>query len=115
MYSCAKIVITAVVTVACTACSMTLPVKGQVTGSSETFSGTAIGHLSGGGNLEIVSSQGAVCKGNFVYVNGRQGEGVFSCDDGRSGPFSFVSTGTAGTGHGTLNQEKIIFTFGKEG
>jgi hypothetical protein len=115
MHSCVKVIATAAIAANCAACSLTLPVRGQVTNSAETFSGTATGHLSGGGNLEIVSSKGAVCKGNFVYVNGRQGEGVFNCDDGRSGPFSFVSTGTAGTGHGTLNQEKFIFTFGKEG
>jgi hypothetical protein len=115
MHSCFKGFTASTILLACAACSLTLPVRGQLQNSSETFSGTATGHLSGGGNLQIVSSKGAVCKGNFVYVNGRQGEGVFNCDDGRSGPFSFVSTGTAGTGHGTLNQEKFIFTFGKEG
>jgi hypothetical protein len=93
-------------------CTMTLPVRGQVQNSPETFRGTATGHLDGGGNLTMVSSKGAVCKGNFVYVTHRHGEGVFSCDDGRSGPFTFVSTGTAGTGYGTLGNERFTFTFG---
>jgi hypothetical protein len=93
---------------------MTLPVRGQVQNSAETFTGTATGHLNGGGNLQMVSSKGAVCNGNFVYVTHRQGEGVFNCDDGRSGPFAFVSTGTSGTGHGTLDNQKFIFTFGNQ-
>jgi hypothetical protein len=95
-------------------CAMTLPVRGQVQNTAETFSGTATGHLNGGGNLQMVSSQGAVCNGNFVYVTHRQGEGVFNCNDGRSGPFAFVSTGTSGTGHGTLNSAPFIFVFGNQ-
>jgi len=91
---------------------MTLPVQGLVQDSDETFSGTATGYLDGGGDLEIVSSKGTVCEGDFVYVTRRQGEGVFHCDDGRSGPFEFVSTGSRGTGHGTLGGENFTFTFG---
>ena len=80
--------------------------------SDETFTGTATGHLSGGGVLTIVSNKGAVCKGNFVYTTGRNGEGVFACDDGRSGPFQFASTGAAGTGFGDLGDQRFTFTFG---
>ena len=72
---------------------MTLPVRGQVQNSPETFTGTATGHLNGGGNVQMVSSKGAVSNVNVVYVTHMQGEGVFNCDDGRSGPFAFVSTG----------------------
>lgn len=93
-------------------CSMTLPVQGQVQNSTETFSGTATGYLDGGGNLKIVSSKGAVCEGNFVYTSSREGKGIFHCDDKRSGPFEFVSTGTRGTGTGDLGGERFIFTFG---
>lgn len=91
---------------------MTLPVKGQVQGSDETFSGTATGYMDGGGNLRIVSSKGAVCTGDFVYVTRRQGSGIFTCDDKRSGPFEFVSTGARGTGRGDLGGERFVFTFG---
>lgn len=94
-------------------CSMTLPVKGQVQNSAETFTGTATGYIDGGGNLKIVSSKGAVCEGNFVYTNRREGKGVFNCDDKRSGPFEFVSTGSRGTGFGDLSGERFIFTFGE--
>lgn len=93
---------------------MTLPVRGQVQNSDETFSGTATGYMDGGGNMMLVSSKGAVCKGNFVYVTGRNGEGVFSCDDGRSGPFQFVSTGSRGTGYGDLGGQRFTFTFGNQ-
>ncbi|QDI05425.1 hypothetical protein E4A48_18655 [Xanthomonas cerealis pv. cerealis] len=97
-----------------TSCSMTLPVRGNVMNSSETFTGTATGYMDGGGNMTLVTSRGATCKGNFVYVSRRDGEGVFSCDDGRTGPFTFVSTGTRGTGKGDLGGERFIFTFGKQ-
>jgi hypothetical protein len=95
-----------------TACSMTLPVRGQLQQGGETFSGTATGYMDGGGDLKIVTSHGAVCQGNFVYVTRRNGEGVFHCGDGRSGPFEFVSTGTRGTGFGDLGGERFTFTFG---
>lgn len=98
--------------VALAACSATLPVRGQVQNSDETFSGTATGYMDGGGTLTIVSSDGTHCTGDFVYVTSRNGEGVFVCDDGRSGPFAFVSTGRRGTGYGTLGGENFTFTFG---
>lgn len=112
MTSLFRLTAAALFVIASAGCTLTLPVRGQVQNTQETFSGTATGHLDGEGNLNMVSSKGAVCKGNFVYVNGRQGEGVFNCDDGRSGPFTFVSTGTAGTGYGTLGNERFTFTFG---
>lgn len=76
------------------------------------MTGTATGYANGGGNLEITTSKGATCKGNFVYVTHRQGSGVFNCSDGRSGPFDFVSTGTSGTGRGTFGKQNFTFTFG---
>ena len=93
------------------ACSMTLPVRGLVDGG-ETMTGTATGEMSGGGNLQITTSKGATCSGNFVYVTKRQGSGVFNCSDGRSGPFDFVSTGTSGTGTGMFGSQRFTFTFG---
>ena len=95
------------------ACSMTLPVKGQVQNSSETFTGTATGYLDGSGDLTIVSNTGVTCSGSFVYVTKRNGEGVFTCEDGRTGPFNFVSTGKRGTGYGSLGGKNFTFTFGK--
>lgn len=94
------------------ACSLTLPVQGSVQNSGETFTGTATGYMDGAGDLRIVSSKGSVCEGNFVYVTGRQGEGVFTCTDGRTGPFQFVSTGQRGTGYGSLGGQNFTFTFG---
>lgn len=95
------------------ACSMTLPVRGNVQNSDETFTGSATGHLDGAGTLTITTTKGVSCTGNFVYVTSRQGEGTFVCSDGRTGPFEFVSTGTKGTGHGDLGGQKATFTFGK--
>jgi hypothetical protein len=107
-----RAIVVVLAAVSASGCSMTLPVKGQVQNTDETFTGTATGYMDGGGNLKIVSNKGAVCSGNFVYVSRRDGEGVFSCDDGRSGPFRFVSTGTRGTGFGELGGKRFIFTFG---
>ena len=94
-------------------CSMTLPVHGQLPDTDEVFSGTATGYMDGGGELTIISNKGASCKGSFVYVTSRNGEGILKCDDGRTGPFKFVSTGTHGSGYGDLNNKRFTFTFGR--
>ncbi len=91
---------------------MTLPVKGQMASGGETFTGTATGYSDGGGTLTIVSNRGRTCSGNFVYVTSRNGEGVFQCSDGQSGPFTFVSTGVRGTGTGEIGGRLFTFTFG---
>ncbi|RLP26602.1 hypothetical protein D8676_05020 [Mesorhizobium sp. YM1C-6-2] len=97
---------------AASGCAMTLPVKGQASDGSETFTGSATGYADGGGTLTITSSRGRKCTGDFVYVTRREGSGTFSCTDGASGPFSFVSTGTRGTGTGNLGGKAFTFTFG---
>ncbi|WP_424179749.1 hypothetical protein [Yoonia sp. TsM2_T14_4] len=94
------------------ACSMTLPVNGRMSDGSEIFTGSATGYMDGGGTLTINSNKGRSCSGNFVYVTGRNGEGVFTCDDGQSGPFKFVSTGTRGAGTGEIGGNSFTFTFG---
>ena len=93
-------------------CALTLPVTGQLSDGSETFIGDATGQLDGVGTLKITSSKGTKCSGDFVYVTERKGEGTFTCNDGRSGPFSFVSTGTRGTGTGQLAGQLFTFKFG---
>lgn len=107
----ATLALTILATTMLTACSMTLPVQGLVEGG-ETMTGTATGQMNGGGSLQITTSKGASCSGNFVYVTHRQGSGVFNCSDGRSGPFDFVSTGTSGTGTGMFGSQRFTFTFG---
>ena len=94
------------------ACSMTLPVRGQNEAGTTTFTGSATGYMDGSGTLSLVRSDGVSCQGDFVYVTRRNGEGTFRCADGRSGPFSFVSTGSRGTGTGRLGGENFTFTFG---
>jgi hypothetical protein len=94
------------------ACSLTLPVTGTSEAGDEMFTGSATGYLDGGGTLEIKSTKGADCKGTFVYQSRREGRGTFTCTDGRSGPFEFVSTGTRGTGTGRLGDRRFTFNFG---
>jgi hypothetical protein len=91
---------------------MTVPVHGQLERSDEVFAGTATGYLDGGGVLKVTSSKGAVCTGDSVYVNGRQGSGVLTCSDGRTGTYDFVSTGSHGNGYGALDGHRFTFTFG---
>jgi len=93
-------------------CSVTLPVQGTMEDGGEVFSGTATGYGDGGGTLQIASNRGLSCTGNFVYVTRRSGNGTFNCNNGMSGPFSFVSTGTRGTGTGRIGQRGFTFTFG---
>ncbi|TPJ77172.1 hypothetical protein [Mesorhizobium sp. B2-6-2] len=93
-------------------CAMTLPVTGQSGDGAETFTGSATGYADGAGNLTITSNKGRKCKGDFVYVNRREGSGTFTCSDGSSGPFTFVSTGMRGTGTGTLGGKPFTFSFG---
>lgn len=93
-------------------CSLTLPVRGATEAGDETFSGTATGYLDRSGTLTIQSDKGTSCTGEFVYVTSREGRGTFSCSDGRSGPFDFVSTGSHGTGTGRLGGQRFTFTFG---
>ena len=69
--------------------------------------------MGGDGDLTIIASNGLTCTGDFVYVTRRNGEGTFVCSDGRSGPFSFVSAGSRGTGTGKIGNDIVTFTFGK--
>lgn len=96
-----------------TGCSLTLPVKGTIVSTSEPFTGTATGYMDGGGTLKVTLQSGVICTGNFVYTSSREGKGVFNCDDQRSGPFEFVSTGNRGNGRGVLSGQHFVFTFGK--
>jgi hypothetical protein len=93
-------------------CGMTLPLKGQTESGDETFTGKATGYVDGGGTLDLTSNKGLKCSGTFVYVTHRNGEGTFTCSTGQSGSFSFVSTGTRGTGSGSIGSRKFTFSFG---
>ncbi|MFC5755282.1 MULTISPECIES: lipoprotein [unclassified Rhizobium] len=93
-------------------CAMTLPLKGQTESGDEKFTGKATGYADGAGTLELTSTKGLKCNGNFVYVTHRNGEGTFTCSNGQSGSFTFVSTGVRGTGSGSIGSRKFTFTFG---
>ena len=112
MRTLAKLVPVLMFGLATAGCSMTLPVTGQMTTGEETFSGKATGYLDGAGTLELTSTKGKQCKGTFIYVTHRNGAGTFTCKNGQSGSFEFVSTGTRGTGTGHLGSQEFTFTFG---
>jgi hypothetical protein len=94
------------------ACSMTVPVKGRFESGAVTFTGEATGYMDGSGVIKLTATNGLTVEGSFVYVNSREGEGTFTASDGRSGAFSFVSTGRRGTGTGSLGEDRVTFTFG---
>jgi hypothetical protein len=107
-----RVALAAVAAFFVTGCTLTLPVSGQFDDGSATITGTATGHMDHSGTLQLQTSTGLKVTGVFVYTTPRTGEGTFTCSDGRSGPFQFVSTGNHGTGTGQLGNEKITFTFG---
>ena len=102
----------AFVVVGLAACGTTQPVRGAMEDGTETFTGSATGQLDGGGTLQITSTKGLSCSGQYVYESFRNGRGTFNCTNGQSGPFEFVSTGTRGTGTGRIGGRPFTFTFG---
>ena len=94
------------------ACSMTLPVNGNI--GNDRFLGEATGYLTGKGKIQIRTENNDVCDGKFKYTSSRKsGSGTFYCESGRDGTFQFTSSGTAGRGFGkTSDGEKFNFTFG---
>lgn len=92
---------------------MTLPVTGSTEDGTELFYGSATGYMDGSGTITLESNKGTKVSGSFVYINSRQGQGTFRCADGRTGPFTFVSTGSHGTGTGRLGNQYFTFTFGE--
>lgn len=97
-----------------TACAVTLPVVGQITGSGEMLRGEATGSLDGSGMLTIRTESGRKCAGKFQYAPSRtSGEGTFSCDDAGTGDFYFTSAGMSGEGFGKLSDgTQFRFRFG---
>jgi len=109
--ACSAVMLAAVFSGSSTAApTATYPISGQMQGTSETFSGTAMEYGVGAGDLTVATSMGAKCTGHFFFNTPQAGNGIYKCDDGRSGPLSLVSTGKHGTGNGTGAQQ-ISFTF----
>jgi hypothetical protein len=95
------------------ATTLTLPVAMAMQNSAERFTGTATGHTDGAGEVEVTSTAGQKCVGRFVYINGRQGSGTLTCEDGRNGAFDFVSTGSRGVGQGQISGQPLTIVFGR--
>lgn len=106
-----RVVLLAATLFALAGCS-TLDVKGQFNNGSEKISGTATGKMDNSGTLEVTISNGVKCNGTFVYETSRKGSGIMSCDNGASGPFTFLSTGSSGIAKGTLDGKPYTLTFG---
>jgi hypothetical protein len=94
--------------------AISLPIKGEVQNSAETFTGKATAFLSGDGSLILATNTGVTCYGDFVHVSSHAGTGTVLCTDGRLGIFNFVTTGLfTGSGNGKIGLEDFIFHIGK--
>ena len=95
-------------------CETTFAVTGTL-GASEALSGS-LTHYDDGGTIEMYGAPGTHCAGNFRYRRSRtsrsDGSGMLTCDDRRSGPFTFALDGAQhGSGVGTLNGQRYRFSF----
>ena len=95
------------------ACTASIPVNGRMERSDESFQGTIAGsgYRAGTGELVLVSSHKATCRGSFTNISRRRGEGVLGCDDGRTGSFRLAGSGGVGSGTGELAGQRFTFTF----
>lgn len=92
------------------ACSTPIiPIDGINPSSGETFTGQAAGWSEG--IVQLQSSVGTACSGRFNVTGSRSGVGQVTCEDGRTGSFSFFDTGDGTTGTGTLDGEQINLVF----
>jgi hypothetical protein len=94
------------------ACEHPISLQGSMEDGSETFTGTATRYVDGGATIAITGNKGLSCTGLLVYQSKRGGRGTFNCSNGQSGPFEFVSTGTAGSGTGHIGSRPFTFIFG---
>ena len=110
--ACSAVMLAAVFSGGSTAApTASLPISGQMQGTSEKFSGVAMEYGVGAGDLTVVTSMGAKCTGHYYFDTPQRGNGIFKCDDGRAGPVTLVSTGGMhGSGNGGSYQ-RISFTF----
>ena len=94
-----------------TGCARSLPLQGETT-DKENFYGSAMGYLDQSGTLAIRTNKGTTCTGTFTYATPVYGQGTFSCSNGKSWPFVFISNGTYWTGSGKIGEERFNFIFG---
>ena len=97
-----------------TGCSLTVPCKAQLDNGEINCTGTATGYIDSSGDLTLTCNNNMSCSGNFVYITSRYGKGNVTCTDNTSGTFEFTSTGTNGTGNGTIGGRPFTLGFGKK-
>jgi hypothetical protein len=81
----------------------------------ELFTGTAEGHLNGGGTLALQSQKdaGLTCKGDFTSSAEHGGVGKLSCTDGSNATFKFTRLNLyQGHGGGRFNKVAMSFAYG---
>jgi hypothetical protein len=109
--ACSAVLLAAVFSATTTAApTATFPISGQMQGSSETFSGIAMEYGVGAADVNVTTSMGAKCTGHYFFNTPQSGNGIYKCDDGRSGPLNLTSSGKRGSGSSSGVQQ-ISFTF----
>lgn len=101
------------------ACSQSVPIRGAVEKTNETFVGTATGDIFGQGSLIITMDSAVTCNSQFTSKvafasTGISSQGILNCSDGRTGNFFYSGTVNNGNGFGTLSDgHKFTFTYGR--
>lgn len=107
-----KSVIAVSLLTAVAACSMSVPVSGQLSDGSETFIGSGEAGMNTAAPFTMTSSTGTDCAGTFDMKSLSSGSGEFMCDDGRSGSFNWTSNGSKISGSGTISGKPMTITMG---
>jgi len=94
------------------ACSMSMPVTGQLSDGSETFTGSGEAGMNTAAPFTMASSNGTTCSGTFDMKSLSGGTGAFTCEDGRSGSFNWTSNGSKLAGNGTISGKPMTLTMG---
>jgi hypothetical protein len=97
-------------------------IEGRMLHAPESFSGTTTAELSGTGQLNLLSTKGTRCGGDYRQVHDdntaevrvedqhKSGEALLTCSDGRSGKVLFLVGDDEAVGTGMLGKDIVTLT-----
>ncbi|MES1151134.1 MAG: hypothetical protein ABUL54_04500 [Dongia sp.] len=102
-------------------------IEGRMLHTPESFSGTTTAELSGTGQLNLLSTKGTRCGGDYRQVHDdntaevrvedqrKSGEALLTCSDGRSGKVLFLVGDDEAVGTGMLGKDIVTLTISNGG
>lgn len=97
-------------------CSISAPVYSisRINGEVLTFEGVAVGYMDRTGTIDMTSTEGTKCAGEFHYTGRKTGVGRLTCSNGEEAEIQFTGiTNVSGYGYGVSSSGfPIAFTFG---